>query len=126
MSAKTDKLTRNQARAIEALLTHRTIEDAAGAVGVNPRTIYRWMNEPAFRLSLDQATTGAINQSVADIHSSRSALGEPIFRVRDDIDVSPGVRLRAAQIIDNSLLRWRELLDVEQRITRLEQELLNQ
>jgi hypothetical protein len=32
--------------AIVALLTHRTIEEAARSIGVDPKTLLRWMKEP--------------------------------------------------------------------------------
>lgn len=40
-------LSRNQIRAIAALLEHRRIEDAASAVGVGLRTLHRWLLEDA-------------------------------------------------------------------------------
>ncbi len=56
------KITRNQKRAIKALLQYPTIDQVAEAIGVNSRTIHRWLNEPGFRLALSQAEGEAIDQ----------------------------------------------------------------
>ena len=42
------KLTRKQEEAIVALLSNRNIEEAARACDTPPRTLHRWLREPAF------------------------------------------------------------------------------
>lgn len=42
-------LTPQQLRGLDALMTHPSITAAAATIGVHPRTISRWMREPAFR-----------------------------------------------------------------------------
>ena len=42
------KLTPKQEKAITALLAQPTIEAAAATLGVNPVSIHRWLQEPAF------------------------------------------------------------------------------
>jgi len=48
MSASVSKLTPKQEQAMLALLTNQGVDNAARAVGIAPRTLYRWMNEPLF------------------------------------------------------------------------------
>ena len=45
MSGNVSKLKPKQEEAIIALLTNRSVEDAARVVKVAPRTLYRWLNE---------------------------------------------------------------------------------
>ena len=47
-SADVTKLSAKQEEAVLALLTNEGVDNAARAVGVAPRTLYRWLNEPAF------------------------------------------------------------------------------
>ena len=42
------KFGRQKEEAIVALLTHRTIEEAARAVNVSTKTLLRWQKEPEF------------------------------------------------------------------------------
>lgn len=113
-------LTRNQVRAISALLSHRRIEDAAGAVGINPKTIYRWMQHPAFVRALRAAESESIGDAVRALVSDLKTNHSVMRAIRDNQVNSARVRLSAAQSLDNSLLRWRELLNVDERLTNLE------
>lgn len=113
-------LSRNQVRAITALLSHRRVEDAAGAIGINPRTIYRWMDEAAFTRALRAAESDLIGDAVRALISDLKVNHEVMRAIRDDQENSARVRLSAAQSLDNSLLRWRELLNVDERLTHLE------
>ena len=44
----TDGLTPKQEQAIVALLNEPTVTRAARALGVNDRTLYRWLDDPTF------------------------------------------------------------------------------
>ena len=48
MSGNVTELKPKQEEAIMALLSNRTVEDAARVVKITPRTLYRWLNEPGF------------------------------------------------------------------------------
>lgn len=114
-------LSRNQVRAISALLSYSRVEFAARSVGINPRTIYRWMQEPAFIRALRTAEGEVISDAVRVLISDLKANLEVMRAVRDDPENSARVRLSAAQILDNSLLRWREMQNVEERLANLEE-----
>ena len=121
MSSETSKLTRKQAKAITALLDNSTLKGAAKDADISVRSIYRWLKEPYFRTALDQAATRVIGESVVSLIADMRDNFQVMRTVRDDLDNPPGVRLRAAQLLDASLLKWRELLDLEERLTRLEE-----
>jgi transposase-like protein len=48
MAGYGSNLNRKQENAILALLSHRSIEDAAKAAAVGTRTLMRWLKDPAF------------------------------------------------------------------------------
>ena len=68
MSGSRNKLGRKQEAAILALLTSRTVEDAAGAVGISARTMYRWLKEPAFDAAYRKAKRTEFSQAIARLH----------------------------------------------------------
>ena len=119
MSGKT-VLRPNQKRAIRYLLQSSTFEEAAELTGVSPRTLNRWMQEPVFLAALRAAETLAIGAAVRGLVIDLQDNHAVIRTIRDDKEVSPGVRLRAAGLLDSSLLRWRGLLAVEEKIEALE------
>ena len=60
-----DGLSRKQEQAIVALLNEQTIGRAASAAGVHERTLYRWLDRPAFSRAYRQARREAFGQAIA-------------------------------------------------------------
>lgn len=58
-----DALTRNQKRAIAALLESKSIVDAAAACGLHERTIRRFIADPAFKAALTEAENERIDNA---------------------------------------------------------------
>ena len=116
-----DNLTRNQVKAIKALLEYPTIEKAAAAIGVNPRTIGRWLDDRSFRAELARAEGDALDKVTRKllylgdfaVNALGSVLQEPNQRGASN-------KRLAAQTILTQLLKLREMRNVEERIADLE------
>ena len=118
--ANNDSLTPKQHRALAALLQARTIGDAAAAAQISMRQLMRWLQQPEFVAELRKAEAEIISDAVRALVVDLSANHQTLRAIRDD-ETQPGsVRVRAAVALDDSLLRWRELLTIETRITELE------
>ena len=118
-------ITPRQKKAIVALLSSSSVYQAAESAKIGARTIYRWLIiDENFVNELHLAQTDAIDQAVRRLVGELDANIETMQNIRDDLSNHPGVRLRAAQSLETALLRWWEVRDIEERITRLE-ELLN-
>jgi hypothetical protein len=85
--------------AIAALLSHRSLEDAARAVGVHTNTLLRWMKEPAFRAMYEEARRLAFSQSLGRLQEASGAAVTTTLKIMLDTNAPPGIRLRAAQIV---------------------------
>ena len=118
--ANKDTLTPKQHRALVALLQSRTIGDAATAAQISERQLMRWLQQPEFISELRQAEEDIISDAVRALVVDLQANHQTLRSVRDDITQPGSVRVRAAVALDDSLLRWRELLTIETRITELE------
>jgi hypothetical protein len=114
------KLLPRQRRAIVALLTSKDVKAAAELAKVGERTLYRWMQMPAFRLALLSAEGDAIDQATRQLITLQGPAIDVIAGILADQDNHPAVRLRAAQSVLDYLLRLRELRDVESRLAALE------
>jgi transposase-like protein len=114
------KLTPGQRKAIEALLTSGNVTAAATAAGVTRNTLYRWVrHDETFVAELQAAEAEAVqglSRVLAGLGDSAAAA------LKDALDSSQKitVRLRAAEIVTDRLLKIRELVELEQRITELE------
>ena len=115
------KLTKNQTRAVKALLEHRTIEAAAQAVGIADRTLYRWLDDSVFRTALSAAEGAAIDKVTRRLITLATTALDAI----SDVMTHPAQRgasnkRLAAQALMDQLMKLRELRNIEQRLCTLE------
>lgn len=119
--SESKKLTPKQEQAVRALLTSKAVGEAAGAVGVSERTLYRWLADPAFRAALSVAEGDLLDAATRRLLTLQdNAIGAFEDVLTGGPDVTDTARLRAAQAVLDYLLKLRELRSVEERLTALE------
>lgn len=106
--------------AIAALLTHRSTEEAATAVGVSAMTLFRWQKEPEFNAAYRAARRAAFSQSVARLQQASGAAVSVLLKLMADSASPPPVRLRAADSILDHAAKSIEIEDIEARVAELE------
>ena len=115
------KISRKQTRAIKALLKYPTIDQAAAEVGVNPRTVYRWLGDPGFRSGLSQAEGAALDLATRRLLLLADKAINALESVLDDpSQEGAGNKRLAAQAVLDHLLKLRELRSIEERLVNLE------
>ncbi len=113
-------LTPVQQRAIVALLSSRSVREAAKTANVAERSLTRWMSEPVFRTFLAGAEADLLDVATRRLLQLQDGAIDTVEAIMRDTEAPVGVRLRAAQIAIDCLLRLRELRNLEQRIVALE------
>ncbi len=121
MAGADEKLGTRKEAAILALLTARGIEDAAHTANVPPRTLYRWLKEPAFEAAYRKAKRTAFGQAVARLHQGTSAAAATMLKLMVDPSVPPATRLRAADCVFTYAKNAIEIEEIEARVAALEQ-----
>ncbi len=114
------KFGRKKELAIAALLTHRSVEDAARAVDINHNTLLKWLTIPAFVKEYRAARREVVNQSVARLQQATGAAGTVMLKLMADPNVPAAVRLRAAECVFDRAFKGVELEDIEARVAELE------
>lgn len=114
------KFGRKQEEAIAALLSHRSIEDAAQAIKVATRTLLRWLQVPEFRDAYLKARREAVGQSIARLQQATGAAAITVLKLMTDPNVPAAVKLRAAECVFAHSIKGIELEDIETRLTDLE------
>jgi hypothetical protein len=116
----TGVLSSDRLKAIDVIVAGGDDTAAAEAAGVTPRTIRRWKGEPAFADAIIRAQDEMLEKVSVDLaRTAKYAVG--VLRMfLADAAMKPQIRLRAAEILLNSTLRWRELRDIERRLAALE------
>jgi hypothetical protein len=120
MAGFSDKVGGKKDSAVLALLTARSVEEAARATNVPVRTLYRWMKEPAFKAAYRAAKREAYGQAIARLHQMASAAVSTVGKVMVDPATPPATKVRAADSILNHTAKAIEIEDIEARVTELE------
>ena len=93
----TDPLSRRQDRAVHALLTARTVHEAAVQAGVSERTLRRWRAQPGFAASVRDAGRDLSRSATAALLGARL---EAVSVLRTAmVDGDPSIRVRAAGLV---------------------------
>lgn len=84
---------------IAALVSHRTIKDAAVSVGVTERTIYSRMRDAEFEQLYNCAKTDILRGTVSEVSAQVKDALDVVGKVMHDEKAAPQVRLNAAAMI---------------------------
>ena len=115
------KFGRKKEEAIAALLSQRTIEDAARLAKIGTNTLLRWLQMPEFRAAYLKARREAVHQAVARLQQASGVDGTIILKLMTDPNVPAAVRLRAAESVIAHAIKGVELEDIEARLAALEE-----
>ena len=120
MSVSEGKFGRKKEEAIVALMSQRSVDDAARSANVNPRTLYRWMREPEFDIAYRAAKRAAYGQSIARLHQASSAAVTTLLKLMVDQNVPASTRARCADSILAHTAKAIELEDFGARLSAVE------
>ncbi len=120
MTGHGSKFELKKEEAVLALLTQRNIDDAAKSVGIDAKTLTRWMKVPEFDAAYREAKKAAFAQTIARLHQMASAAASTLGKVMVDPSSPASTRVRAAESILNHTMKAVELEDIEARIAELE------
>ena len=104
-----------------ALLTNQGVDNAARAVGIAPRTLYRWMNEPLFDKAYRKARRAAFGQGTARLQQASGAAVSSVLKIMVDQHTPASTKLRAADLVLTHGAKAIEIEDIEARVAALEQ-----
>jgi transposase-like protein len=102
MTGHGTKFTRKQEQAIAALLSSRSVEEAAKSIDLSPSTLLRWLAIAEFRGRYLDARRHAVHQAVARLQQDTGVASVAILKLMTDPSVPAAVRLRAAEVFLNT------------------------
>jgi hypothetical protein len=115
-----NKLTPKQKIAIEALVLSGDKTQAAAAAGISRPTIYKWYALPHFREALNKAVGEMLSSLAGKLVSQSLNAADVLVEVMNDTEAASSVRVRAADILLSRMLQLHEVIDLEERVSRLE------
>jgi hypothetical protein len=120
MAGHGEKFGRKKEQAIAALLSQRSVEEAARVAGVGINTLRRWLQVPEFQEEYRKARRDTFCQASARLQQASSAAASIILTLMLDATVPATSRLRAAHSVLDHSAKSLELEDLEVRLGRLE------
>jgi hypothetical protein len=123
MSEPYPKLGRKKQAAILALLTQRSIAEAARAAGTSERSLHRWLKDPDFQAACLEARRTAFSQSMARLQSLSTTAVTTLAVIMLDANAPAASRLRAADTVLTHAARSLEKEDVLVRLADVEHQL---
>lgn len=112
-------ITVKQQKAITALLSERTTRDAAKTAGVNEKTLYTWLNEPNFRAALRSAEKDILDDVTRRLSAGQSLALDTLEKLVKSAR-HESTKLRASVAWLEMSLKFRDMQDIEERLTALE------
>ena len=114
------KFGRKAEEAIAALLTQRSVDEAARAIGIAPRTLLRWLQVPEFNANYRKARRDAYSQAVARLQQASGAAVSTLLKIMVDGGMPASSRVRAAESVLSHAAKAIEIEDIEARVAGLE------
>lgn len=118
---KPKELTSAQLKVIPHILAERHLEDAAKASGVGLRTIQRWMKDHTFWSAVKEAEATAIDAATRRLVVLSDSAIDALRDVLKNELIKPSIKVRAALGILDSMVKMRDLRNLETRLVALEQ-----
>jgi hypothetical protein len=109
-----------QEAAILALLTTPSVEHAARAVNIGPRTLYRWQQDPEFDKAYRKARRAGFGQGTARLQQASGAAVSSILKIMLDPHAPASTKLRAAELVLTHGAKAIEIEDIDARLSELE------
>jgi hypothetical protein len=105
-----------------ALACGATVESAARECGVSARTVYRRLNEPAFRQRLQRLRSDMVQRTAGTLTAASAEAVRTLVELLKP-KVADTTRLGAAKAVLESGVKLRELAELEERLAALEEQM---
>ena len=120
MSHDSEDLTVRQEKAIAALLSCRTVAEAAKLAQVGERSIYRWLKQDTFQSHLRRARRQALSESLGRLQQVADRAVDTLDTILDDKKATAASRVSAVRAAFRFACHGIEIDDFEERLAAVE------
>ena len=120
MSHDSEDLTIRQEKAIAALLSCRTVAEAAKLAQVGERSIYRWLKQDTFQSHLRRARRQALSQALGRLQQVADRAVDTLDTILDDKKATTASRVSAVRAALRYACHGIEIDDFEERLAAVE------
>ena len=120
MSHDSEDLTIRQEKAIAALLSCRTVAEAAKLAQVGERSIYRWLKQDTFQSHLRRARRQALSQALGRLQQVADRAVDTLDTTLQNEKATTASRVSAVRAALRFACHGIEIDDFEERLTAVE------
>ena len=113
-------MTKKQEKALAALAVNPTIKAAAESIGMDPRTIRRYLKDPDFLTEYRQIQTDILADARLQAQQLMNPALDTLAEICRKTDARHGDRVAAARSILEWAARLTEITDIVERLEALE------
>jgi hypothetical protein len=113
-------LTEDQERILQAVLSSQTMGQAAEALDISRRNLYRMLDAPELVAALRRARGQMLEQAISKLQGEAAGAVETLGEILRDKQATAASRVRAAEKILEFALRGSEMLDVQAQLEELQ------
>ena len=114
-----NQFTDRQQRLLTEMVQTTDTQAAARATGIGRSTVYRWLREPDFADELARRRNKVLNEALESVKNLTTRAARELGALLDTEDER--LRRQICRDILSHSIKIRELEEIEQRLTRLEQ-----
>jgi DNA-binding MurR/RpiR family transcriptional regulator len=120
MNPSAEKLTPKQEAALLALLDNSTIEAAYKAAGISKATMWRFMQDANFQARYRASRRQLVETAIGQLQKHATTAARVLVNIAEDQRAPASSRVAAAKTILDQSVNAIELMDLQERIERLE------
>ena len=124
MTKTEQELSRNEVKALQALLSQPTIARAAEQAGLSERSLCRYMSTDRFRGALKEQQDAMLSSITSSLLSLSTRALETLAAVLGDETATPASKTRAALGVLQHTREMAQLHELQQRLIYLEERVL--
>lgn len=121
MKENTSNLNLKQEKAIAALLSEPTVQQAAEKAGVGETTLYRWMKEEDFDKAFKEARRQALSQTISRLQQTTTNAVNTLKSVMDNEEAPASSRVTAAKTVLEMAFKAYEVEDLADEVAEMRQ-----
>ena len=121
--ARSGTLTPRKRRLVAAMMTSRSVAEAAETASISLRSAWRYLSEPAVKAALSAALDDALAQVTRRTVDAMAGALDTLEAVQADREASPSSKVAAARTVMTAGPRLRQETELSERVQALEEKI---
>lgn len=115
-------LSARQRKALPFFISTAHCEEACKKAGISRNCFYEWLKQPKFKAVLENLRNEVVQDAIAHLKINSTKAAETLISLTARTD-NPSVQRAAANDILNHVMKFKEVMEIEQRLNEIERKI---